>query len=33
MMVYEDMQQLLGNTPLVRLNHSGFQTPSGYMLN
>jgi cysteine synthase A len=24
MMVYEDMQQLLGNTPLVRLNHSGF---------
>lgn len=23
-MVYEDMQQLIGNTPLVRLRHSGF---------
>lgn len=26
-MLYEDMQQLIGNTPIVRLNHSGF--PSG----
>lgn len=23
-MIYEDMQQLIGNTPLVRLKHSGF---------
>ncbi len=23
-MIYEDMQQLIGNTPLVRLSHSGF---------
>lgn len=23
-MVYDDMQQLIGNTPLVRLRHSGF---------
>jgi cysteine synthase A len=23
-MIYEDMQQLIGNTPLVRLAHSGF---------
>jgi cysteine synthase A len=27
MMLYEDMQQLIGNTPLVRLGHSGF--PAG----
>ncbi|MDR1892535.1 MAG: pyridoxal-phosphate dependent enzyme, partial [Oscillospiraceae bacterium] len=23
-MVYDDMQDLIGNTPLVRLRHSGF---------